>query len=200
MMTETEKGGKGLLRVLPSKLKKYLFEYLDTRVIFMIDVGLSFLSSVLVLFIVSLFSSSEKFYLGTFASFWMGSSLLAIIAALLVFKTHKVVIRYSQMRDLLGIFRISVMKVLIMWVILTLCTRVNSTVLIALLADFLMTSVFLIGIRIAKTARRTVAARPICSLVSCRSAWIGLLKIPKRARSAWLNKNARERRSKSSQR
>ena len=149
MMTETEKGGKGLLRVLPSKLKKYLFEYLDTRVIFMIDVGLSFLSSVLVLFIVSLFSSSEKFYLGTFASFWMGSSLLAIIAALLVFKTHKVVIRYSQMRDLLGIFRISVMKVLIMWVILTLCTRVNSTVLIALLADFLMTSVFLIGIRIA---------------------------------------------------
>ena len=148
-MTEKEKGRKGLLRVLPSKLKKYLFEYLDTRVIFMIDVGLSFLSSVLVLFIVSLFSSSEKFYLGSFAFFWMGSSLLAIIAALLVFKTHKVVIRYSQMRDLLGIFRISVMKVLIMWVILTLCTRVNSTVLIALLADFLMTSVFLIGIRIA---------------------------------------------------
>ena len=156
------------MRVLPSKLKKYLFEYLDTRVIFMIDVGLSFLSSVLVLFIVSLFSSSEKFYLGTFASFWMGSSLLAIIAALLVFKTHKVVIRYSQMRDLLGIFRISVMKVLIMWVILTLCTRVNSTVLIALLADFLMTSVFLIGIRIAMILVFDLYRSQIKAMQNCR--------------------------------
>ncbi len=138
-----------LLRMLPSRLKKYLFEYLDTKVIFFIDLTLSFLSSVLILFFVSLLSSSETFYLGRFAFWWMGASILASIISLLIFKNHKVVIRYSQLRDLLGIFRVSAVKVVLMLPVIVSGSMVNRTVLLALLADFLLTSVLLIGIRIA---------------------------------------------------
>lgn len=135
--------------MLPSRLKKYLFEYLDTRVIFITDLVLSFLSSILILFFVSLFSSSEKFYLGHFALWWMGSSILAGILSLFLLKNYKVIIRYAQMRDLLGIFRVAALKVAIMLVILMIATTVNRTVLLALLADFLLTSFLLISIRVA---------------------------------------------------
>ena len=138
-----------LLRMLPSRLKKYLFEYLDTRVIFITDLALSFLSSVLILFLVSLLSSSEKFYLGKFAFWWMGASIVASIIALLLFKNHKVVIRYSQLRDLLGIFRVSAAKVLLMLLILAVASTTNHTVILALLMDFLLTYALLVGIRVA---------------------------------------------------
>ena len=138
-----------LLRMLPSRLKKYLFEYLDTRVIFITDLALSFLSSVLILFLVSLLSSSEKFYLGKFAFWWMVASIVASIIALLLFKNHKVVIRYSQLRDLLGIFRVSAAKVLLMLLILAVASTTNPTVILALLMDFLLTYALLVGIRVA---------------------------------------------------
>ena len=78
------------MKILPSRLKKYLFQYLDTRVIFIIDLTLSFLSTVLVLFLVSLFSTSEGFYMGKFAIWWMSASLFASLVSLFAFKNHKV--------------------------------------------------------------------------------------------------------------
>ena len=136
------------LKKLPSWLKKYLFEYLDTRTIFLIDLVLSILSSVLVLFAVSLFSESQKFYMGTFARWWLLSSFVASLVSLFVFKTHKVIIRYSQMRDLLGIFRISALKVVLMLIVLVAASNINRTILLSLVVDFLLTSVLLIGVRI----------------------------------------------------
>ena len=137
------------LSKLPSWLKKYLFEYLDTRTIFLIDLILSILSSVLVLFAVSLFSDSQRFYMGNFGRWWMLASIASTLISLFVFKTHKVIIRYSQMRDLLGIFRISALKVILMLAVLVLTTIINRTILLSLVVDFLLTSVLLIGVRIA---------------------------------------------------
>ena len=166
MEPKTIKGGR-LLRMLPSRLKRYLFEYLDTRVIFLTDLVLSFLSSILILFLVSLLSSSESFYLGHFALWWMGTSLVASFLALLILKNHKVVIRYAQLNDLLGIFRISALKAVFMLVSLLLFATVNTTVLLALLADILLTASLLIGVRIAMLLvydlyKRQIKARQNC--------------------------------------
>lgn len=166
MEPKTKNGGR-LLRMLPSRLKRYLFEYLDTRVIFLTDLLLSFLSSVLVLFLVSLFSNSEHFYMGHFALWWMGASLLASLLALFILKNYKVVIRYAQLRDLLGIFRISLLKVIFMLVFLLVTTTVNRTVIIALLVDFLLTSVLLIGVRIAMIFVYDVYKRQIKARQNC---------------------------------
>ena len=156
------------MKILPSRLKKYLFQYLDTRVIFIIDLTLSFLSTVLVLFLVSLFSTSEGFYMGKFAIWWMSASLFASLVSLFAFKNHKVVIRYAQMRDLLGIFRISSLKVVIMLGILLLFSKLNRTVWLALLADFLITSVLLIGARIAMILVYDIYKKQLKSRQSCK--------------------------------
>ena len=158
--------------MLPSRLKKYLFEYLDTRVIFLIDLVLSFFSSILILFFVSLLSNSEHFYMGHFALWWMGASLFASIIALLILKNHKVVIRYAQLNDLLGIFRISVLKAVFMLVFLLVFATVNVTVLLALLADALLTAVLLIGVRIAMIFTYDIYKSQIKSRQNCQRTMI----------------------------
>jgi FlaA1/EpsC-like NDP-sugar epimerase len=167
-MENDSQGGGNIMKILPSRLKKYLFQYLDTRVIFIIDLTLSFLSTVLVLFLVSLFSTSEGFYMGKFAIWWMSASLFASLVSLFAFKNHKVVIRYAQMRDLLGIFRISSLKVVIMLGILLLFSKLNRTVWLALLADFLITSVLLIGARIAMILVYDIYKKQLKSRQSCK--------------------------------
>ena len=149
-MTETNrKTSPGrLFRMLPERLKRYMYEYLDTRVIFFTDLVLSCLSSVLVLFLVTLVASSKSTYQGHFALWWLLGALVSTVISLLLLQNYKIVIRHSQLRDLAGIFRISGLKVIIMLAILAIASIVNRTVLLALLLDFLLTSFLLIALRI----------------------------------------------------
>ena len=148
----TENNGKTssgrLIRMLPERLKRYMYEYLDTRVIFLTDLVLSCLSSVLVLFLVNLFANSKGTYQGHFALWWLVGAFAATLIALLLLQNYKIVIRHSQMRDLVGIFRISALKIIVMISVLAVASIVNQTVLIALLLDFLLTSFLLIAFRI----------------------------------------------------
>ena len=149
-MTETnQKSNSGrLIRMLPERLKRYMFEYLDTRVIFLTDLALSFLSSVLVLFLVNLFANSKSTYQGSFSLWWLVGAFAATLIALLLLQNYKIVIRHSQLRDLGGLFRVSGLKVIIMLAVLAIASIVNQTVLIALFLDFLLTSFLLIALRV----------------------------------------------------
>ena len=166
MGSENKKGR--LIGIMPSRLKKYLFEYLDTRVIFVIDLGLSLLASVLVLFLLGVFSSSTGFYLRKFIYWWLGGALAASIIAVSLLKNYKVVIRHSQLRDLLGIFRVSLVKVAIMFAVIYFGSIVNLTVGIALLLDFLLTSFLLIGVRIAMIFVYDIYKKQIKERQNCR--------------------------------
>ena len=155
-MNNNDIGKKGILRVLPSRLlKRYLFEYLDTRVIFVSDLALSLVASIFVLFLITMFAGSVASYQGPFSAWWICSAVAATLIALLLFKNYKIVIRHAQLRDLLGIFRISATKVLLMSAVLAAGSILkiggifNKTVIMALLIDFLLTSFLLVALRIA---------------------------------------------------
>ena len=140
-----------LSRLMPERLKRYMYEYLDTRVVFFIDLALSCLSSVLVLFLITLFANSKSAYQGHFVLWWLVGAAIASLAALLLFQNYKVVIRHSQLRDLVNIFWISVLKVVLMFVVLAIVRKIvnPSTVLLGLLIDFLLTSFLLIALRLS---------------------------------------------------
>ena len=159
-------------RMLPSRLKRYLFEYLDTRVIFMTDFGLSLLSSVLVLFLVTMFAGSGHFYQGAFAVWWIFSAIVTTLIALLIFKNYKVVIRHAQLRDLLGIIRVSALKVLLMAPVLALGAILNKTVITALLFDFLLTSFLLIALRISMVLVYDIYKSQVKARQNCRRALV----------------------------
>ena len=137
------------LRKIPSWLKRYLFEYLDTRVVFLFDLLLSFLSSIFVLFLITMFAGSGHSYLGPFAVWWTVSAFIASLIVLLIFKNHKIVIRHAQLRDMLGITWVSLTKVLLMGLALAVGPIFNRTVVLALLIDLLLTSFLLMALRIS---------------------------------------------------
>ena len=140
-----------LSRLMPERLKRYMYEYLDTRVVFFIDLALSCLSSVLVLFLITLFANSKNAYQGNFVLWWIVGAAIASLAALMLFQNYKVVIRHSQLRDLVNIFWIAAFKCVIMFAVLAIARNIVnlSTVLLGLLIDFLLTSFLLIALRLA---------------------------------------------------
>ena len=151
-MDTNNKTSQGRLsRLMPERLKRYMYEYLDTRVVFFIDLALSCLSSVLVLFLITLFANSKSAYQGHFVVWWLVGAAIASLAALMLFQNYKVVIRHSQLRDLVNIFWISALKVVIMLAVLAISRHIvnPSTVLLGLLLDFLLTSFLLIALRLS---------------------------------------------------
>ena len=158
-MSNTKTSQGRLSRLMPERLKRYMYEYLDTRVVFFIDLALSCLSSVLVLFLITLFANSKSAYQGHFVLWWLVGAAIASLAALLLFQNYKVVIRHSQLRDLVNIFWISILKVVLMFVVLAIVRKIvnPSTVLLGLLIDFLLTSFLLIALRLSMIQVRLIS-------------------------------------------
>ena len=151
-MDKNNKTSQGRLsRFMPERLKRYMYEYLDTKVVFFIDLVLSCLSSILVLFLITIFANSRNAYQGHFVVWWLIGAAIASLAALMLFQTYKVVIRHSQLRDLVNIFWISLLKVVIMLAVLAITSHIVnlSTVLLGLMIDFLLTSFLLIALRLS---------------------------------------------------
>ena len=148
-----------LSRLMPERLKRYMYEYLDTRVVFFIDLVLSCLSSVLVLFLITLFANSKNAYQGHFVVWWLVGALIASLTALMLFQNYKVVIRHSQLRDLVNIFWIAALKCVIMLATLAITRHIVnlSTVLLGLLIDFLLTSFLLIALRLSMIQMRLIS-------------------------------------------
>lgn len=127
-------------------LKDYVSEYLSSRVIFILDLFISFVSSVVILLILNFFAIS-KFYEGTFALWWIGGSLAISALVMVIFKTFNVIIRHMTLGDI----RRYVLAVLVSQILLGFFMAItcffNDTVLLALFANFLLTVVLLIGVR-----------------------------------------------------
>lgn len=127
-------------------LKNYVTEYLSSRVIFVLDLCISFVSSLIILLILNFFASSDS-YSGTFALWWLGSSLAISALVMVVLKTYNVIIRHMTLGDISKyVFGILISQILLGF-FMALTSIFNETVLLALFANFLLTVVLVIGMR-----------------------------------------------------
>ena len=133
--------------MLPSKFSKYITSYLDTRVIFVIDLLLSVASSLIILLVLSFFATSE-YYSGTFSIWWTCGAVASSLIALLVCQNYKVIIRHSQLKDQVKLFYVALVKEACLAVIIGISCIFNISVFIALASDFVLTASLLIFIRL----------------------------------------------------
>jgi len=129
------------------KLAKYISEYLNTKVIFVIDLILSVAASTLVLLIANYFASSDS-YGDTFAHCWIFSSFAATVVMMLVFKSYRIIVRHSTIKDILGYIIPLMGKELIVGLFIYAVCFFNLTVFLALVSDFMFSLFFLISVRI----------------------------------------------------
>ncbi len=130
------------------RLNKYFHQYLSTKVIFVIDLLLSILSSALVLLSLN-FISSSAYYKGTFSIWWMTASLVGTLLGMLIFKGYKVVVRHTTLRDLVRYILTLVVKAGFMGAVIGIACKFNSSVILALFYDLLMGLFLMICVRLA---------------------------------------------------
>ncbi|MBQ6437461.1 MAG: polysaccharide biosynthesis protein [Bacteroidales bacterium] len=133
---------------LLSKLKNRLGHYLDVRVIFVIDVFVSFVASAIVLMaadLMSLFNSAaDNFYI-----WWLLTMLCASAGIFALIRTHRIIIRHSNLKDLFKIAIAVLGKIGAATVVLLLAGFGRGQHLgILLFIDFLLTFFMLVAVRI----------------------------------------------------
>ncbi len=132
-----------------TKLKERLARYLDVRVIFILDVFISFVASTLVLLVADVLgmpvADANHYFL-----WWILTTLIATIIMFAVFRTHRIIIRHSNLKDLFKIALAVLGKDGITAVVLLftgMAALKNFGLL--LLIDFLLTFFLLVSVRIA---------------------------------------------------
>lgn len=133
------------------RIQSYVNEYLNTRIIFLIDLCISTASSVLVLLLLSFFATLNMFPDG-FAVCWVAASIISSAAAILILRTYRIIIRHTNMRSMIRLMLSVALKVIFMTVIVwTWCgfgLHTLSNLAIVLFIDFLATLFFMVFIRL----------------------------------------------------
>ena len=132
------------------RFERYITEYLDSKAIFALDLFLSVVSSAIVLLTLNFFASGS-YYHGGFALRWLAASLVSSIAAMLVFRSYELIVRHTSLRDLARYLMTIAAKVVLMGILLAITGAFNTTIILALFFDFLLTIFLLLAIRLAMT-------------------------------------------------
>ncbi|MCR4824645.1 MAG: polysaccharide biosynthesis protein [Bacteroidales bacterium] len=135
---------------MKKRLARYITEYLDSKAIFALDLVLSVAASAVVLLTLNFFAT-DVYYHGSFALRWMAASLIASVAAMLLFRSYELIVRHTTLRDLARYLLTIACKVVLMGLMLAVTGVFNMTVLLALFFDFLLSIFLLLSIRLAMT-------------------------------------------------
>ena len=137
---------------IAAKIVRKMSDFVDSRVIFVVDCLLSVMSSVLALLALG-FVRESLYQSGLFALIWLPSALISTVIALLVFKGHKLIIRHISLRDLLCFVKEAALKEVLMTAVLLIAYRtMYNSLLIALAADFMFTLFLFVFVRIVMVA------------------------------------------------
>ena len=131
------------------KLAGKLSTFLDSKVIFLLDCLISVSASFIALLCLG-YLRGNMYSTASFALLWLITSLLSTIAAMLIFKGHKLIIRHTSLHDLLCFVKEAAFKFVVMFVVMLIKQRyVYVGVTFALFADFLFTISLLVFVRLA---------------------------------------------------
>ncbi len=134
------------------RLAGKLSTFLDSRLIFILDCLLSIIASVFALLCLG-YMRGTLYASGNFALFWLSSSLIATIVAVLIFKGHKLIIRHTSLHDLLVFVEEVALKFAIMFVVMLIAYRqLYKGIMFALFADSVFTLFLLVFVRLGMIA------------------------------------------------
>lgn len=132
---------------LHARISRYLSEYLDSRIVLVMDMALSMLSS-FAIFLVLNFVSDSSFNDTNFLWIWLGSAFVGTVIALWAFKSYKNIIRHFNIRDLSGFVFDVLIKGAVMFVVVWHFFGLTTEIILSIASDVICTLVLVIGIRL----------------------------------------------------
>ena len=128
-------------------LSKYVTEFLSPKIIFAIDLSFSLLASGIALF-PGLFLFDPSNITLAVAVTWMCGSLVFSFFSMLLFRTYKVIVRHTTLRDMANYVIAFIVKDLFMLSLMWPLGWVDASIIVALVVDVILSVFLIICIRI----------------------------------------------------
>ncbi|MBO4656777.1 MAG: polysaccharide biosynthesis protein [Bacteroidales bacterium] len=134
-------------KIIKQLLQRFQDRYLNRKLIFVMDVALSTLVSVLIILLSNLFANSNT-YSGRF--FWIYVAMAFVLSGFLVYfsKCYRIIIRHLQVKDLLSFALVSLAKGILLAVGIWALRLWTPYIPIIVTLDFLATALVLIAVRL----------------------------------------------------
>ena len=130
-------------------LGKYVNKYLSTRLVFMIDMCLSLLASLLALVLVDMFFQDIDLVKFRPIAAWIGSSMIFSFIAIWALRAYRIIIRHTTLKDLAKFGVVSLFKVLATAAVFGMIMGETPMLYLVMVADFFLTFAFFFLMRVA---------------------------------------------------
>ena len=140
-------------------LQKYLKKYVSTRTIFAMDVVLSAFASFFAALLAEFLIGSGVFSI-TNTIVWTVTGAAAASVMILVFRTYRIIIRHTTLRQLARFACMAFGQALIIFTSFTIIYGYSNTALLAAFGDLLLTFAILVVIRAAMVIVYVTPSKP----------------------------------------
>ena len=158
------------MSIIDKRFGKFASKFLSVHLVLLMDVVLSFMASALVALVAYLALKPSIAANTSFIITWAASSILASLLMFLATKTYAIIIRHTTFRDLLRFVAALVGKVVLMGIAIlafTVRNTISNLLWLVLLADFLISLMFLLGVRLIMIAAYELYKSRIREIQKC---------------------------------
>lgn len=134
--------------MLLNNLTKYLNKYISTKLIFLVDMAVSFCASLITLYLVNIITVRDLLALRP-AVLWLGSSFFFSFIFIWVFRTYRIIIRHMTIRELARFVMVALCKAFMMGFVFALLDTPSRVLYVMMMADFFFTFVMFFMVRVA---------------------------------------------------
>ena len=134
--------------MLLNNLTKYLYKYISTKLIFLVDMAVSCCASLITLCLVNIITVRDLLALRP-AVLWLGSSFFFSFIFIWVFRTYRIIIRHMTIRELARFVMVALCKAFMMGFVFALLDTPSRVLYVMMMADFFFTFVMFFMVRVA---------------------------------------------------
>ena len=153
------------------RLSKYVDKYLNTRVVFLMDMCLSMVASLISLVLVNLFSPIDLLG-GKSTLIWMGSSFVFSFLLIWMLRTYRIIIRHTTLKDLAKFVFLSFCKALLTWAVYTVVFDLYTSAVLVGIVDFFFTFAFFFLLRFSMLMVYDIVKRKLNLRKKCQNVLV----------------------------
>ena len=131
------------------RLTKYVNKYLNTRLVFFIDMCLSIIASLLALVLINVLVPQAELITLKPISIWLGCSVLFSFIFIWVLRAYRIIIRHTTLRDLAKFAFVAFLKVVATGIVFGAILEQSVALYLVIVSDFFLTFAFFFVMRVA---------------------------------------------------
>ena len=137
------------MRSLNKTLSKYVNKYLNTRLVFLIDMCLSLVASLMSLVLIDMFVQDVDLIRLKAIALWIGASFVFSFISIWALRTYRIIIRHTTLKDLAKFGVVALFKVLATAAVYGVMMGETPMLYLVMIADFFLTFAFFFIMRVA---------------------------------------------------